>query len=108
MWHGTVFVADGGGTAAYLVSGGRLHQRWSNSTHGTSPIVAGGLLYVYDMDDGGIAVYLPASGRRIATLPVPAGHWNSPIAVDGHVIEPTGDANDHATSGSLMIFSLPR
>ena len=108
VWHDTVFVADGGGTAAYLVSGGRLHERWSNSTHGTSPIVAGGLLYVYDMDDGGIAVYLPSSGRRIATLPVPGGHWNSPIAVDGHVIEPTGDANDHATSGSLVIFSLPR
>jgi len=49
----------------------------------------------------GLAVYKPASGKLITTLPVPAGHWNSPIAVDGHVIEPTGGANAHATSGEL-------
>jgi hypothetical protein len=34
------------------------------------------------------------------------GHWNSPIVVDGHVIEPTGNANDHLTSGSLEIYSI--
>jgi outer membrane protein assembly factor BamB len=106
VWRNLVFVADGGGTAAYGVAGRRLHQVWLNGTHGTSPIVAGGLLYVYDMDDGGLAVYHPASGKLITTLPVPQGHWNSPIAVDGHVIEPTGDANQHATSGELEIFSV--
>ena len=105
VWHGLVFVADGGGTAAYRVAGRRLHLVWQNGTHGTSPIVAGGLLYVYDMDAGGLAVYHPASGKLITTLAVPAGHWNSPIAIDGHVIEPTGNANDHATTGQLAIFS---
>ena len=105
VWRRLVFVADGGGTAAYRVSGDRLHVVWQNGTHGTSPIVAGGLCFVFNMDSGGIAVYHPASGKLIATLPTPAGHWNSPIAVDGHVIEPVGSANDHATSGELEIFS---
>ena len=105
VWHELVFVADGSGTAAYRVGGRRLHMVWQNATNGTSPIVAGGLLYVYDMDAGRLAVYHPASGKLITTLPVPAGHWNSPIAVDGHVIEPTGDGNAHATSGQLLIFS---
>jgi len=106
--HDRVFVADGGGTAAYRLSGGRLHQIWQNGTHGTSPVLAGGLLYVYDMDDGGVVVYDPADGHAITTLPAPAGHWNSVIVVDGHVIVPTGNADDHGTSGQLVIFSLAR
>jgi outer membrane protein assembly factor BamB len=106
VWHRLVFVADGGGTAAYRVAGGRLHEVWSNARPGTSPVLAGGLLYVYDFADGGVFVYHPTSGRQITELPTPSGHWNSPIAVDGHVIEPTGDDNDHLTSGQLDIFSL--
>ena len=105
VWHDLVFVADSGGTAAYRIAGGRLHQIWQNGNHGTSPVLAGGLLYVYDMDGGGIRVYRPRSGRQVAMLPTPSGHWNSPIVVDGHVIEPVGNANDHATSGQLLIFS---
>jgi hypothetical protein len=50
-------------------------------------------------------VYRPASGRAITTLAAPSGHWNSPIVVDGHVIEPTGDDNDHLLTGSLVIYS---
>jgi hypothetical protein len=42
----------------------------------------------------------------VATLSVPSGHWNSPIAVDGHLVVPSGDANDHSTSGTLTIFSV--
>ncbi len=38
-------------------------------------------------------------------LPGSSGHWNSPIVVDGHVVEPEGDANAHETSGTLDIFS---
>ncbi|MGD0981445.1 MAG: hypothetical protein ABR946_08180, partial [Solirubrobacteraceae bacterium] len=101
VWHSTVFVADGGGTTAYHLSHRRLHVAWSNATHGTSPIVAGGLLYVYDMDSGGVNVYVPHSGKLLTTLASGTGHWNSPIVVDGYVIEPEGDANDHATSGIL-------
>jgi outer membrane protein assembly factor BamB len=108
VWRGMVFVADGGGTAAYRVSGGRLHAVWQNANNGTSPVIAGGLLFVYDMDGGGIFVYRPASGHEVAELPAPAGHWNSPIVVDGHVIEPVGNDNDHQTTGEVEILSVSR
>jgi hypothetical protein len=104
--HNLLFVADGGGTSAYRVAGSRLHPLWQNATAGTSPIVAGGLLYVYDPGGGAIAVYHPASGRVIATLSGAGGHWNSPIVADGHLIEPTGNANDHLSTGALEIYSI--
>jgi hypothetical protein len=104
IWHDLLFVADGGGTAAYRVADRRLDPVWSNGTPGTSPIVAGGLLYVYN-PSGGIVVYRPSSRRAITTLSTPPGHWNSPIVVDGHLIEPTGDDNDHLLTGSLVIYS---
>jgi outer membrane protein assembly factor BamB len=104
--HTTVFVADENGTAAYVLRAGRLGRAWINSNPGTSPVMAGGLLYVYDLSAGGIYVYRPGSPRPIAKLPGRPGHWNSPIVVDGHVIEPEGNANDHSQSGTLQIFSL--
>ena len=103
--HTTMFVADESGTAAYVLRGGRLYQAWANGTPGTSPVMAGGLLYVYDLSAGGIYVYRPGSARAIAKLPGSSGHWNSPIVVDGHVVEPEGNANDHALSGTLDLFS---
>ena len=102
----TVFIADEHATAAYALIGGRLHLVWQNGTPGTSPVMAGGLLYVYDPVGGGIYVYEPRSARPIAKLPGMPGHWNSPIAVDGHVIEPEGDANEHKLTGTLEIFSV--
>jgi outer membrane protein assembly factor BamB len=105
VWHGLVFVADGGGTGAYRVAGRRLHAVWSNGSHGTSPIIAGGLLWVYDMDAGTLDVYQPSSGRRVGRLSAAPGHWNSPIVVDRRVILPVGDANDQRTSGTLYIYS---
>jgi PQQ-like domain len=104
--HTTMFLADESGTAAFVTSSGRLYRVWSNGSPGTSPVLAGGLLYVYDPAGGGINVYGPASPRPIAKLAGKAGHWNSPIVVDGHVIEPEGDANEHARSGELELFSL--
>jgi hypothetical protein len=106
VWHGTtVFIADGAGTAAYILRGGLLYRVWQNGSSGTSPVLAGGLLYVYDPNECGIRVYQPSSSRPIAHLPGSAGHWNSPIVVDGHVIEPEGNANDHSGSGTIEIFS---
>ena len=67
--------------------------------------MAGGLLYVYDLQAGGIYVYRPGSARPIAKLTGQPGHWNSPIVVDGHIVEPEGNANDHSLSGSIEIFS---
>jgi hypothetical protein len=103
--HTTVFVADEHGTAAYVLRGGRLLRAWENDTPGTSPVMAGGLLYVYEPDAGGICVYRPSSPRPIAKLPGRPGHWNSPIVVDGHVVEPEGNANAHELTGTLEIFS---
>jgi hypothetical protein len=110
VWrHGgrtALFVADESGTAAFATSAGRLYRVWSNGNAGTSPVMAGGLLYVYDPAAGGINVYEPASPRPITKLAGKSGHWNSPIVVDGHVIEPEGNANDHALSGQLELFSV--
>jgi hypothetical protein len=50
-------------------------------------------------------VYHPGSPRPIAKLAGGSGHWNSPIVVDGHVLEPEGNANDHKLYGTLEIFS---
>ena len=99
--------ADQGGTVAYELRGNprRLHVLWHNGTPGSSPVLAGGLLYVHDVEGGGLNVYRPRSGRRVATLSSGSGHWNSPIIVDGRIALPEGDANDHATSGVLDIWS---
>ncbi len=103
----TMFVGGEHGTGAYVLRGGRLRLVWQNDTPGTSPVLAGGLLYVYDPEAGEINVYEPRSSRPIAHLPGAPGHWNSPIVVDGHVLEPEGNANDHALSGTLDLFSTP-
>ena len=100
-----LIAADGGATQAWVVRGGRLRPVWRKGSPGTSPVVAGGLLWVYD-PGGGLRVYEPASGRLVATLDAGGGHWNSPIVTDGRVALPEGDANDHATSGVLDIWRL--
>jgi hypothetical protein len=103
-----VFVATDGGTADYVLGRDRrLHVAWSNGTAGTSPIVAGGLLYVYDEVDGALKVYRPSRGSLLASLPARHGHWNSPIVVGGRIILPEGDANSHGTRGTLDIYHLP-
>ncbi|HMH46494.1 MAG TPA: PQQ-binding-like beta-propeller repeat protein, partial [Solirubrobacteraceae bacterium] len=91
--HTTMFVGAQNATAAYVLRRGRLVRAWINDKAGTSPVMAGGLLYVCDLASGGIYVYRPSSPRPLAKLPGDTGHWNSPIVVDGHVIEPEGDAN---------------
>ncbi len=101
-----LFAADNGGTAAWTVSGGHLNQAWKNSTGGTSPVVADGLLFVY-APSGGLNVYDAASGRRVTRLQAGSGHWNSPIVVDGMVVLPEGNANRHATSGVLDVWRVP-
>ncbi|MGZ4339239.1 MAG: outer membrane protein assembly factor BamB family protein [Gaiellaceae bacterium] len=106
IWKGTwVFVSVSGATEALLLRGGRLHPVWSNGTSGTSPVVAGNLLYV--AGSGSVSVYVPTSGVRVATLPSGDAHWQSPIVADGRVALAEGDANDHATSGVLDIYRLP-
>jgi hypothetical protein len=100
-----VFAADNGGTAAWTLTGGRLEEKWKNGNGGTSPVLAAGLLYVYD-PDGGLRVYAPATGRLITKLDAGSGHWNSPIVVDGMIVLPEGNSNQHRTSGVLDIWRV--
>ena len=106
-----VFVADGSGTAAYTVRAGgrpRLVTTWQNGSAGTSPVVAGGLLYVYDEAQGKLNVYDPIGGRLLRSLPAAPGHWSSPIVVGGRIILPTGGSSaDDASRSSLFIYHLP-
>jgi outer membrane protein assembly factor BamB len=97
------FVATNAGTGGFRLSGGKLHRMWANGTGGTSPVLAGGVLWVYD-PQGGLVAYRPGSGRVIHRFSAPSGHWNSPIVAGGRVYLPTGDANSHSTQGSLSIF----
>jgi outer membrane protein assembly factor BamB len=107
--HGRTWliVADNGGTKAWVLRDNRLHSVWENTNSGTSPVIAGGLLYVYDLYGGGLRVYTPTDGSLVATLAAGPGHWNSPIVTDGLVVEPEGNANDHLTTGVLDIWRLP-
>ena len=102
----SLFAANRSGTAAWQLVNGRLQQAWSNGNAGTSPVVAGGLLWVFD-PGGGLRAYVPQTGQLVATLPAGPGHWQSPIVSDGRVALAEGNANDHATSGVLDIYQLP-
>ena len=104
VWGNDVFVATSGGTAAYVVRGRRLHLLWQNGHSGSSPIVAGGLLYVYDVAAGELDVYRPSSGRRVAALPAGGGHWNSPVIAGGRIALGEGNVNDQSTHGVLDLY----
>jgi outer membrane protein assembly factor BamB len=105
-----IFIAGDAGTGAYQLvdpAHPRLRLVWERSFGGTSPVVAGGLLYVYD-PAGVLRVLDPRDGATLASWNVPTGHWNSPIVVGGRVILPTGNANSHSTHGTVLILHLPR
>jgi outer membrane protein assembly factor BamB len=107
--HIYVFVADGSATAAYeLVDAAhpRLRQLWENGSAGTSPVVGGGLLYVFD-PGGTINIRRPLSGALVRSLPAGSGHWNSPIVTGGRIVEPTGAYGSSASSSVIDIYHLP-
>jgi hypothetical protein len=101
-----LIAADGGGTQAWSLRGGRLHSVWRNGNGGTSPVISGGLLWVYDPGGGGLRIYQPATGKLVTTLGAGGGHWNSPVVSDGRVALPEGDANSQSTNGVLDIWRL--
>ncbi len=108
--HSWLFVGDFAATAGYqLVPGNkpRLRRVWQVDRGGSSPVLAGGLLYVYDPLAGGVHVYRPTTGKLVTTLPTGLGHWNSPIVADGRVAVPEGNSNDHHDPSVLDIFRLP-
>src|SRR5207244_3371453 len=75
-----LFAADNGGTAAWTLRDGELRPLWQNGNAGTSPVVAGGLLFVYDPGGGAIASSTPGPGRGWgnSNASAGAGHWHSP------------------------------
>jgi hypothetical protein len=105
VWKGSwVFVATSAGTEGLRFTGGKLHSAWSNATGGTSPVVAGSLLYV--AGNGAVHVYVPTTGRQVASLPTGTVHWQSPIVADGRLAVAEGDANTHSKTGVLDIYRL--
>jgi hypothetical protein len=68
-------------------------------------VIAGPLPYV--AGSGSVRVYVPTSGRQVASLATGAVHWQSPIVADGRVAIAEGNANDHATTGVLDVYRLP-
>ena len=106
VWNGTwAIVADGAGTQAWRLVGGRLQSVWSRNTGGTSPVIAGTLVFV--ASPGALHVYRAANGRQVAALPMGGEvHWQSPVIGDGRVAVAEGNANDHATTGVLDIWRL--
>jgi hypothetical protein len=100
-----MFAADNGGTEAWTLEDRELRSRWRNGHGGTSPVVAGGLLFVYG-PSGGLRVYQPESGKIVAVLVCGGGHWNSPIVADGRIALSEGSANRRDTTGILDIWRL--
>ena len=96
-----IAATTGASTTLYRVAAGSLHFSRLTRVYnpGTSPVLAGGLLYVYD-PGGTLRIYDPQTLHREAALSTGGGHWNSPIVIGGRIIVPTGNANDHSTRGN--------
>jgi len=115
VWHPRrgdtwVFVGTDRALGAYrLASAGtpRLQRVWQIDGGTTSPVLAGGLLYAYRLG-GGLSVIRPASGTTVVSLPSRSGHWSTPVIADGRIALPEGNANDHAVTGIVDIYRLPR
>ncbi len=101
-----LFAADAGASTGWQISNGQMTQIWSHPTGGTSPVIAGRLLYIYN-PTGGLHVYIPKTGTEVANLACGAGHFNTPIVADRRIALPEGNANNHGTTGVLDIWSLP-
>ena len=101
-----LIAADGGGTQAWSLRGGNSTRSGGTATTARARSSPAGCS-LSTTRAAGLRVYQPASGKLLTTLSAGGGHWNSPIATDGRVALPEGNANDHATSGVLDIWRLP-
>ncbi|HEX5192117.1 MAG TPA: PQQ-binding-like beta-propeller repeat protein [Solirubrobacteraceae bacterium] len=114
VWHRhgatTVFVGDDSGTTAYRLVDPRhprLRPLWHDGEAATSPVLAGGLLYVYDEQQGTLEVRSPQTGALRHSFDVGQGHWNSPVVAAGRVVLPIGSYHDDSAAGTLVILHLP-
>jgi hypothetical protein len=101
-----LFVANRVYTAGFTVTGRspRLSYMWRRNIAGTSPIHAGGLLYVYDYKRGQLNVYNPKTGGRYVSLPSAPGHWNTPVIADGRILMPEGDSNKLRKADTMSLY----
>ena len=67
-----------------------LKEAWKNATGGNSPFYAGGLLYIYSAQGGGVRVFDATTGAAVAMLESGPGHWNSVIVADNRIALPEG------------------
>jgi len=107
--HVYLFVGTDSGSGAYELAGAshpRLRTVWENGTASTSPVIAGGLLYMYDETGGQLDIRRPQTGALVRALRVAPGHWNSPIVVGGRVIVPTGSYHDSSSSSTVYVYHL--
>jgi hypothetical protein len=106
-----VFVANDDNTYAYVLGGSsspRLSVAWKQGAAGSSPVVAGGLLYVYDIQSGRLNIRQPTTGQLLASLPAGGGHWSSPTVIGGRIVLPVGGSTaDDAETGIVNIYHLP-
>ncbi|NEN07429.1 PQQ-binding-like beta-propeller repeat protein [Diaminobutyricibacter tongyongensis] len=100
-----VFVANGNGISALKVVLGtgskpQLAQGWTSTSAGTSPIIAGGVLFY--LTNGGARALNPTTGQVLWSDPsgTVGLHWQSPIVVNGALFYADG-------SGHLRAFTLP-
>jgi len=80
-----------------------LHQAWKITQRATSPILAGGVLYI--ADGGKVLALDPQTGKTLwdSTQSSAGGtigqiHWESPIVVNGHLYVTDEDGNIYSYS----------
>jgi hypothetical protein len=104
------FVGEGDGTGAYRLVGGRrprLQPVWEAPVPSSSPVLAGGLLYDFDVVNARLIIRDPLSSAALTSLPASEGHWNSPIVAGGRIILPTGSYHDSTSTSRIEIYHLP-
>src|SRR5439155_10676264 len=114
VWHQGaqtwMFIGNYAATAGYRLLPGskpRLRRVWQVPNGGSSPVVAGGLLYVFDPLDGGLHVYRPPTGALVTTLPTGTGHWTPRTGAAGRLAAPEGSPNDTGGRSVRDTFRLP-
>ena len=81
-----IFVANDLGIAGYQwdAESGGLVPRWTRTPGGTSPVTAGGLLFV--ASPGLLRALDPSTGETLwSDAGIGGIHWQSPIVIDGNV-----------------------
>ncbi|CAM5469621.1 cell wall-binding repeat-containing protein [Leifsonia shinshuensis] len=100
-----VFIANGNGISGLKLTTGAggapaLTTAWTQSAAGTTPIIAGGVLFY--QSTSGIRALDPATGTQLWSASAGASglHWQSPIVVNGRLYFSDG-------SGALRAYSVP-